>query len=512
VFPGGLGYGKPVRSARHRFLARLTAILLLGGCAPTDPGAKQPEAIDLLIASAERLKNPISDRLMGFQRKTGIRVNLHTVPEVADIFPISQSPNHGLDVVDALNIWVGDFVNSGFIEPLDAWIKADMNDPDLKWDDISTAVQAKNRWGGRYYSMICDNDNMFLIYRKDVLADPANRDLFMQKKGYPLPNPPQTIDQLVDVAEVFDNRDWDHSNNVKRSFAIDTVDDLMQWYALGVTAPYTVMDIEVVKDPAHSPMTGGKGGLFLFKPDMTPLVNTPGFKLGIARYLELARHSDKLKRQDVIDKIVRGEALMAIDWGDTGPNSLRSDSMVKGRLGFALTPGTTSYWDWVTNNMVDTSPSVHVAPLHQANGFAFFMTSTSDHKDAVWRFIKYMNSPEISMGIVSDPRGGYQPWRNSHTDLNRWEAVGWDRESADNYVRTILDTSNHKNASLDVRMPGVGDYYTTLRNHLQRLLSSATPQMDVEMDGCAADMQAITRDNLVEAQTAAYLRHLDLSQ
>jgi multiple sugar transport system substrate-binding protein len=329
-----------------------------------------------------------------------------------------------------------------------------------------------------------------------------------------LPNPPQTIDELIDVATFFNDKDWDNDGVKERGFVISRgmPYDLMYWYALSFTTPYTVMPASVA-DGYHLPH-----GLFLFKPDMTPLVSTPGFKLGVSKWLTLARLADpNARRQDVIDQIVKGEALMAIDWGDTGPAALAGNSVVRGNLGFALAPGTRSYYDWKAAQpaMVDTT-EVNYAPLNQANGFAFYMTSTSQHKAAVWRFIKYMNSKDVSMAIVSDSRGGYQPWRTSHSNnLDNWVQAGWKTEDAQNYVQTILASTNHPNASLDIRMPGVFSYGAVLERHLANLLNTANADstaIDAEMDACAKDMEAVTDANIREAQKAAYERHLGIHQ
>jgi multiple sugar transport system substrate-binding protein len=489
----------------------LNLLLLAGllGCQADEPEAVRPESITLLIWSPDRILGPINARLPAFTKKTGIVVKTKVVDNLDGIFAASQSPNHNVDVAIGLNLWVGDFVNSGFIEPLDAYIAAAPDDPELSWATIPEGVKRKNSWGGRTYSMICDNDNMFLIYRKDVLGDPAFKEPFLAQYKYPLPDPPTTIDQLIDVATFFNDKDWDNDGAKERGFVISRTspNQLMYWYGLALTTPYTIMP-SAVNEANMLP-----AGLFLFKPDMTPLVSTPGFKTGIDKWLQLAKvASPSAGRQDVINQLVRGEALMAIDWGDIGPAALAPGSSARGKLGFALSPGTTSYYNWITQTMVDTSPSVHYAPLHQANGFAFYMTSTSRHKDAVWKFIKYMNSPDVSMGIVSDPRGGYQPWRTTHTDVTKWVEAGWQRDDATNYVDAILRSLNHPNVSLDLRIPGIYDYGAALEKHLVNLLSATTPNIDAEMDACASDMQAVTDANQREAQKARYRAHLGLPQ
>jgi multiple sugar transport system substrate-binding protein len=479
------------------------------GCGSEEPAPDKPETIKLMMWDQDRLQGPIQARIPRFTARTGIKVDVKLVPALGDIFKTSQSPNHDVDVTIGLNVWVGDFVNSGFIEPLDRYIQADMNDPELSLGTIPPFIKKKNEWGGRIYSLICDNDNMILIYRKDVLGDPANQAAFAARYQYPLPNPPQTIDEVVDVATFFDGTDWDHDGVNERGFVISrTRDELMYWYALGLTTPYTVMPADVLasKQPALP------RGLFLFKPDMSPLVTTPGFKLGIAQWLKLAKLATPTTgRPAVIDEIVQGKALMAIDWGDVGPRALAAMSEARGKLGFALSPGTHSYYDWVIGEMVKT-PAVHFAPLHQANGFAFYMTSTSQHKDAVWKLIKYMNSPEVSMGIVSDSRGGYQPWRTTHMDVSKWVEAGWSPGDAANYVDAIFRSTDHENASLDVRIPGIFDYGRALENHLIRLLDAATPDIDAEMEACAADFNAVTTANQVEAQRKAYRAHLGLEE
>ena len=486
---------------------------LTPGCTAKEPPLDKPESINLLIWRPDRILGPISARIPRFTANTGIKVKVMPATNLGDIFAVSQSPNHDVDVAIGLNVWVGDFVDHGFIASLDDFIKRDMNDRELSWGTIPEGVKNKNVWGQHVYSMICDNDNMMLIYRKDVLGDPAYKEPFLARFHYPLPNPPQTIDEVVDVATFFDGMDWDKDGIPEHGFVISRIkNELMYFYALGLTTPYTVMPAEVAA------MHGLPHWLFLFKPDMTPLVTTPGFKLGISKWLRLARlASPTAGRQAAIDQMKDGEALMAIDWADVGPASLSPGAAAKGKLGFALSPGVHSYFDWMTGQMVEVKDSVHYAPLHQANGFAFYMTSTSEHKEAVWKFIKFMNSPEISMGIVSDPRGGYQPWRTDHTEVSKWVSAGWAQEDAANYVDTILKSVNHPNASLDLRIPGIFKYGEALEAHLLRLLELPTLEaglaaIDAEMEACAADMARITQEYQLEAQQAAYRNHLGLPQ
>ena len=67
---------------------------------------------------------------------------------------------------------------------------------------------------------------------------------------------------------------------------------------------------------------------------------------------------------------------MSLDWGDTGPASVAERSVVKNKLGFALTPGVTEYYDWQNKTWV-TMPEgeIHQTPTHAYNGWSYYITS-----------------------------------------------------------------------------------------------------------------------------------------
>ena len=60
-----------------------------------------------------------------------------------------------------------------------------------------------------------------------------------------------------------------------------------------------------------------------------------------------------LRREAVIDQMIRGQSLMAIDWGDIGPAAFRDESVVQGKLGFAMAPAALEYYDWQTRRLGD---------------------------------------------------------------------------------------------------------------------------------------------------------------
>jgi multiple sugar transport system substrate-binding protein len=449
-----------------------------------------------------------------FEEKTGVKVNIVSEPAFQKLQPTlegkAKAGSADYDVFMTGNLWVADYVNLGYAEPLDAYIEADENSDELAYSDIPEGVRKKNEFGGKTYSMLVDNDNMFLFYRKDVFADQRWRDAFSEEKGHELPTPPKTLTELMEVAKFFADKDWNPDTTGEASFVTSNAGLGQSHYFLySFAAPYTVMPPEVAPS----------AGLLLFKPDMTPLVNTAGFVRGVTEWKEMLDCCVRqlngeedgpeglLRREAVIAQMIRGQALMTIDWGDIGPAAFRDESEVQDKLGFAMAPAAVEYFDWQTDEWM-TPAEPNYAPVHQFNGWAMYMASTSKKKQVAWDFIRHFISPEISIQTVSDPAGGYQPWRTSHsTNHQFWQDRGWQSADSEEYAQAILDTTNHQNRVIDVRIPGSFGYGDALEAEL-KLVATGEKTPQEAMDDCAEKFEEITIDQGRQPQIEAYSAHL----
>ena len=186
---------------------------------------------------------------------------------------------------------------------------------------------------------------------------------------------------MLAVAKFFKGKDWagDGRPDDHNSFVTSiTRGNQAFWYAYSWFSAYGVMPTD--KSPA--------AGIFIFNPeDMTPLVNNPGYVKAIEKYKEMVdcciRPGKDSVRGDVINEMINGTTLMALDWGDIGPSSVGKDSVVKGKLGFALAPGSKEYYDWKSKGWVK-SAEVKYSPTHAFNGWAFMITKTSKNPQAAW--------------------------------------------------------------------------------------------------------------------------------
>lgn len=107
------------------------------------------------------------------QRRQGLAVSLQAEQPDPDVFM--------MDVV-----WIGQFVKSNWIEPLDSFINKNSFDTGVFFSRVINLI---DRYDGRIYSLPVNVDGGLLYYRKDLL------------EKYNYTQPPQTWKQLVEYSQ-----------------------------------------------------------------------------------------------------------------------------------------------------------------------------------------------------------------------------------------------------------------------------------------------------------------------
>jgi multiple sugar transport system substrate-binding protein len=256
-------------------------------------------------------------------------------------------------------------------------------------------------------------------------------------------------------------------------------------------------------------------GIFFWNPDtMDALVNNPGWVKGLELYKKIgdvgsAPGLDWI-RNDVINEVVLGHAATAIDWGDIGPHTYSDVSVVQGKIGYALPPGSREYWDWKAKKWVKTD-KVHYAPVHCFNGWSWFITSTTKNPDLCWDFISYMLSEKVSSIDVATPDSGFQPWRISHsTNLQSWVDNGWDIDDAKTYIQNTLDVTDHPNSVIDARIPGANQYFEVVYEPYLTTILSGEKTAKEALDQIAKEWNELTDRLDRKKQIEFYKKHLNL--
>ena len=55
---------------------------------------------------------------------------------------------------------------------------------------------------------------------------------------------------------------------------------------------------------------------------------------------------------------------------------------------------------------------------------------------------------------------GFQPYRQSHFNIEEWVAAGYDEAFITDYLNSQADSYNHPNAAIEPRIPGIFQYYS----------------------------------------------------
>ncbi len=504
VVKGGLGAGAAALAGiRPGFRAA-------GVGASQDAPRFDGVSLRVLTQTGPLISGPINFHAEEFRNRTGAQVEAVEAPN-AELFnravQVAQSGGGDFDLLLLANTWMPDFVNLDYVIPLQPLIDRDQADPQLALDDIPQGIKLKNSYGGQAYTFIVDNDNQTMFYRKDILGNPQFQEAYRAATGSDLPNPPRTLTEFVQVAQFFSpgggGADWSDQGEGYGFVTCLLRGAQSYWYSYPWTAPYTVVPTD--RAPAQ--------GIYLFTPDMEPLINTAGYVRGLSEFVEIVNTAHRpgfdTDRGAVITEMVQGRAVLTLDWGDIGPASVGEDSLVKNQVGFALTPGVNEYYDWQTDTWVTVEGEPHRAPTHAYNGWSYYITSQTENQEAAWEWIKFHGSPEIS-GVDVAAQSGYQPWRNSHsTNLQPWVDVGWDQAEAQTYIQTILAATDHPNAVFDPRIPGAARYQETLELYTNRALARELEPQDA-MDQCAQEFNTITDELGRQAQVDAYAAHLNI--
>jgi multiple sugar transport system substrate-binding protein len=168
--------------------------------------------------------------------------------------------------------------------------------------------------------------------------------------------------------------------------------------------------------------------------------------------------------------MVAGESALAIDWGDIGVLSLDpKTSKIKGECGFGQVPGANTVWDrqsqaWVdatwSTTMDHTGKPINVIPMLSFGGWCGFIVKTASSVPAAFDFLKYINSPEISIQDIAAPMDtGFNPYRSSAmTNIAAWVAAGFTASDAQAYLKAITLNVSDPNAMVDLKIPGSAQY------------------------------------------------------
>jgi len=134
--------------------------------------------------------------------------------------------------------------------------------------------------------------------------------------------------------------------------------------------------------------------------------------------------------------------------------------------------------------------------------------SDSKKQKAAWSAAAHLGGKDISLWASAYP-SGFQPYRNSHFNVDEWVGAGYDKAFISSYLKSEADSYNHPNAAIEPRIPGIFQYYSVAEDELAKIYAGKT-SAQAGADAIAAAWEKITDQIGREKQIKLYKASLGL--
>jgi multiple sugar transport system substrate-binding protein len=432
--------------------------------------------LNIITHAVPVMGEPTALHAKQFEELTGAKVNVVHVP-FGDLFQRIMIPfqtnQNAYDVLFYGSLWIGDFQQ--YLEPVPAeYFKVSgMQDVTTNYKDVAT-------WGKTMVQYPVDGDRHYLKYRTDIFDNPQMQARYKKDTGKEL-RVPATWEEYNEIAKYFSGWDWD--GNGKPGYGTAEVakrDDLMFSAIISRVAPYA-------KHPDV------KGGFFFDIETMKPLVNTPGWVRGLELFVDAQKAfppgGNNFGLGDEIFSFGGGQTLMSYSWDDAFVQAMQPDSRIRNKVAAAPLPGAKEVWNRKTGKW-DKFETPSRAP-YITWGWTSAVSKLSKNKDMAFDFLCFFSNEANTNHDLQIGRFGVNPFRNTHFDANFWiTKLKWDEKTATTYVETLRGMDLSKNRVFDLRVPGVGQFMSSLAAGVSKALAGQeTPQK--ALDGVAVEWQQI---------------------
>ena len=436
-----------------------------------------------------------------FKEITGLNVVVEELPYAELFNKVMTDWSQGTNSIDAAvtsSAWVPELVDMGLVANLENFVQKDTN---IKLDDITTYFREFNqKVNGDTYTLTLDGDFHMFYYRTDIL----NR--FSQE-------PPRSWDEWFKVAEAINGKDMNG----------DGVPDYAscQFKKRSAQNYFVIMSVAA---PFLQTMSTSQG-IFLDTETGDPVINNPGMAEALRIYKKMGDYGppDELNLDigDIRSLYLAGRCAMLIEWGDTSPLALESDT-VRNLWGASQMPGSKKVWNRKTNKLEECNPmlcpyaqdGINHTPFGAFGGWSAYINKGADPKviEAAYQFFSYMNAPEQSNYDVTQGWTGFNPYRTSQFEnIDNWLGAGFTRASASAYLNGLKESLNNPNFASDLRIPGAAQYTSViLDRELARYLAGEI-SADRMMKNVENGWNEVTDDFGRERQIKLYRATLGLS-
>jgi multiple sugar transport system substrate-binding protein len=251
---------------------------------------------------------------------------------------------------------------------------------------------------------------------------------------------------------------------------------------------------------------------------MKPRINNPAWVRAIQDVIDAlpSQPPNQINadpNETAFSQFLGGTGSMLAWWGDVGSNVKTNDASVVGDVtGFSILPGSDDVFNARTGQW-DTLPSgPNYAPNMAYIGWGVYVMSRVDadpkkHK-AAWSAAAHLGGKDLSLWTAAYP-SGFQPYRNSHFNIEEWVAAGYDEAFITAYLNSERESYNHPNAAIEPRIPGIFQYYSVAEDELAKIFAGNS-EAQAGADRIAAEWERITDQIGRDSQIALYKASLGL--
>jgi multiple sugar transport system substrate-binding protein len=443
--------------------------------------------------------------LKPWEAYTGAKINWIDLAQADYNARLQQAIATGTVDFDMLEMgapFEGDTAGRGLLDPMPDWVAEQID-----MSDYVGYLQAPiGTWDGKTYRISIDGDTHTMAYRTDYYDNEEFKAAWTAEGHEGEWAPPTTWEQVNEQAAFLKGK----KDPLTGLDAYGVLDPLK--YSWGGFGFYFLADRAVAysKHP-DSPA-------WLFDPEtMKPLVNNPGWVQAIQDVIDLnaagAYPPDQLNADPnttAFQQFLAGTGSTVLWWGDVGSNAKTSDTSVVGPVvGFDINPGATKVYNWTTGAWDEVE---NRSPMNAYIGWGVYVTNSVSadpvKQKCAWSAAAHLGGKDISLWMAAYP-SGFQPYRNSHFNVDEWVAAGYDAAFIEDYLASNADSYNHPNAANEPRIPGIFQYYSRAEDELVKGLGSGATAQEIA-DAIAAGWEEITDQIGRESQIALYKASLGM--
>ncbi len=413
-----------------------------------------------------------------WEELSGGKLEIALVP-ITDLYAkMMLDLRQGVGLYDGIIVgafFYGDLVSDNYIIPVEEYMESG-EFPQWTYDSMPASLRTLHSWGGVGYGVLNDADGQVLYYRRDVLNDPDWRAKFKADRGYDMTVPPKTWQQLLDISQFFNGKNWDDKDPDPDSGTVLhlKVGEQGHYHFQSLSASFAITPGDKV-DQYHN--------VYWFDPtDMAPLIDSPGHvkALEFLQELHLTGPSAQVgwALGEAWDYFLRGKAVFVFSWGDVG--SLCQDesrSKIKGVCASSILPSSDVHWDQQNKIFVNTDDP---QPVGNTTGGSWHgvISAFSENPDATYSFLSLMAIKPVSAWNANNGWTGVDPGYYyqfltplGEATVEEYVAAGWNADDVKDYTQAYYDNFTAPTMLTYLRIKGTPEYWDIMDKNLSAAMS-----------------------------------------